>query len=109
MNIEEMIELEELEGMKIIAGKNGTNREVMTVSVMDAPDIYNWIKGGEFLITTAFVMRNNPLELKDLISQKMNLIIICFIGTILILLGLMFLGMFLFLILYGRNLFKFMQ
>lgn len=69
MNIKEMIELEQMAGMKILAGEKGINRKVVTVSVMDAPDIYNWIKGGEFLITTAFVMRNNPLELKDLIIK----------------------------------------
>lgn len=61
--------IEQFEGFKIIAGEGGVNRKISTVTVMDAPDIYNWMKGGEFLITTAYIMKDNPLELKDLIIK----------------------------------------
>lgn len=61
--------LEQFEGFKVLAGAGGLGRKVSTVTVMDAPDIYNWMKGGEFLITTAYIMKDNPLELKDLIIK----------------------------------------
>lgn len=54
---------------QIIAGGNGINRQVTTVSVMDAPDIHEWLKGGEFLITTGYIMRDNPLKIIDLLNN----------------------------------------
>lgn len=57
---------------KIIAGVSGINRRVTTVSVMDAPDIHEWLKGGEFLITTGYIMRDNPLEIMDLLANINN-------------------------------------
>lgn len=69
MDVKEMISFPSFDGFEIIAGEKGIHREVNTVSVMDAPDIYNWLKGGEFLITTAYIMRDDPMQIKDLIIK----------------------------------------
>ncbi|MBU5311274.1 PucR family transcriptional regulator ligand-binding domain-containing protein [Tissierella carlieri] len=61
--------MEQFQDFKVLAGAGGLDRNVSTVSVMDAPDIYNWMKGGEFLITTGYIMRDNPLELRDLVIK----------------------------------------
>ncbi|SHG77844.1 Purine catabolism regulatory protein-like family protein [Thermosyntropha lipolytica DSM 11003] len=47
---------------KVIAGRRGIYRQITTVSVIDAPDIHEWLKGGEFLITTGYIMRDNTLK-----------------------------------------------
>lgn len=52
---------------QIIGGANGIDRKISTVSVMDAPDIHEWLKGGEFLITTGYIMRDNPMQIMDLL------------------------------------------
>lgn len=67
--VRDMLEMPVFHDFQIIAGKAGENREVTTVSVMDAPDIYEWMKGGEFLITSAYVMREHPEEAEDLIAR----------------------------------------
>ncbi|WP_429081904.1 PucR family transcriptional regulator [Brassicibacter mesophilus] len=54
---------------RVIAGHKGVNRVVRTVSVMDAPDIYNWLKGGEFLMTTGYIMKEDPLQIRELIIR----------------------------------------
>jgi len=61
--------MEQFEGFEVLAGEGGLDRSVSTVTVMDAPDIFNWMKGEEFLITTAYIMKDNPLELKDLVIK----------------------------------------
>ena len=61
--------IEQFEGFQVLAGEGGLDKNVSTVSVMDAPDIYNWMKGGEFLITTGYVMKDNPSELRDLVVR----------------------------------------
>ncbi|WP_333638491.1 PucR family transcriptional regulator [Tissierella praeacuta] len=61
--------IEQFEDFQILAGEGGLNKTVSTVSIMDAPDIYNWMKGGEFLVTTGYIMKDNPLELKNLVIK----------------------------------------
>ncbi len=52
---------------RVVAGEGGIDREVGTVSVMDAPDIYKWMKGGEFLITTGYAVKDRPEYIRSLI------------------------------------------
>lgn len=61
--------MEQFQDFKVLAGAEGLDRVVSTVSVMDAPDIYNWMKGGEFLISTCYIMKDNPLELINLVIK----------------------------------------
>lgn len=67
--VKDMLEIPDFRDFRIIAGEGGSSREIKTVSVMDAPDIYEWMKGGEFLITSAYVMREHPEQAADLIER----------------------------------------
>ncbi|MDR2035524.1 MAG: PucR family transcriptional regulator [Coriobacteriales bacterium] len=55
ITIEMLIKTPSLKGMKIIAGKEGAAREVTAVSVLDAPDSYKWLKGGELILTSGYM------------------------------------------------------
>ncbi len=57
------------EGFKVIAGAGGMDREITTISVMDAPDIWQWMKGGEFLITSGYAVKDDPGYIKELIEK----------------------------------------
>lgn len=57
---------------EVIAGHKGLERKVTTVTVMDAPDIHEWLKGGEFLMTTAYIMKDHPLQIKELVERIDN-------------------------------------
>ena len=61
--------LKEFKDFRVLSGESGIENKVKTVSVMDAPDIYEWMKGGEFLITSGFSFREDPLYLLKLISE----------------------------------------
>ena len=45
------------------------DRDVSTVSVMDAPDIYEWMRGGEFLITSGYVMKDDPEYIAEMVEK----------------------------------------
>lgn len=45
------------------------DRDVSTVSVMDAPDIYEWMRGGEFLITSGYVMKDDPEYITEMVEK----------------------------------------
>jgi purine catabolism regulator len=53
----------------VISGEAGMDREVTSVSVMDAPDIYDWLRGGEALLTSGYVFKDNPEGLTSLVEK----------------------------------------
>lgn len=65
MQIKDLFELDP--ALSILAGHKGLERVIETVSVMDAPDIYRWMKGGELLLTSGYVMHQSESSLVDLI------------------------------------------
>lgn len=69
VNIADILEIPSLKRLRILAGHGGLNRQVSTVSVMDAPDIYEWMKGGEFLITSGNPIKEDPDYLATLIEK----------------------------------------
>lgn len=69
LTVREVLAMEPLQGLKVMAGEGGLDRAVTTVSVMDALDIYKWMKGGEFLITSGQPLYDDPSYLSVLIQQ----------------------------------------
>lgn len=54
---------------RLIAGSDGLTRKITTISVLDAPDIDRWIRGGEFLIGSAYIFREDPEQLTDFVRR----------------------------------------
>ncbi len=67
IKLREILLMPQFRGFRLVAGKGGIEKEIGTVSVMDAPDIYKWMKGGEFLITSGYVMKDHPEYIRSLI------------------------------------------
>lgn len=53
---------------KVVAGFGGLQRLVGQVGIMDAPDILDWVKPGEFLITTGYALGNDIEAFERLIE-----------------------------------------
>ena len=58
-------------GSVIIAGENGLTRTVQSVNMMDAPDIIDFLKPDELLLTTAYLLKDEPDALLTLVAKKM--------------------------------------
>lgn len=69
LTVRDMLQIHELKGIRVLGGEKGLGREINKVTIMDAPDIAHWLHGGEFLITTAYIFRETPLKLKQLIED----------------------------------------
>lgn len=69
LTVKELLESEEFREYKLAAGKLGENRKILAVSVMDAPDIYQWLRGGEILITTGYLFKEN-IEFLSFLVRK---------------------------------------
>ncbi|WP_036666882.1 PucR family transcriptional regulator ligand-binding domain-containing protein, partial [Paenibacillus darwinianus] len=69
LTVEQALSVYPLSEGRLIAGSAGRNRVVKSVNVMDAPDITDWIKEGEMLFTTAYLLKDSPDEAGQLLAR----------------------------------------
>lgn len=69
ITIREALELAPLRKSQVLTGDVGLERTISAVTVMDAPDIVNWLTGNEFVITSGYSLKDNPLSLETLIGD----------------------------------------
>lgn len=80
MTVEELLQLPTLNGLKLISGKLGVHKEISTVTVVDTPDGFQWLKGNEVVITTTYALEDTPNAFLDftatLISKRISALIV---------------------------------
>ncbi|WP_309646880.1 PucR family transcriptional regulator ligand-binding domain-containing protein [Nocardioides sp.] len=54
VSVRDLCELEGMRGAIVLAGRRGLDRMVSGVNVMEVPDIVDWVKPQELLVTTGF-------------------------------------------------------
>ncbi|QGQ45400.1 PucR family transcriptional regulator [Metabacillus sediminilitoris] len=69
MKLSDLLDLPVFKGATLAAGKQGIEREVNTVNMMDAPDIIHFLKKNDLLITTAFHFKDDFDSLLTLIKE----------------------------------------
>ena len=69
LTVRQILEIPELAGMELIAGESGLDRDVGSVNVMEAPDIAQWLHGGELLLSTGYQFRDNLEEFEELVMK----------------------------------------
>ncbi|WP_162462980.1 PucR family transcriptional regulator [Paenibacillus psychroresistens] len=58
-----------LKDAKLLAGGKGLDNLIERINVMEVPDVIDWVKPGEFLMTTGYPFRDNAEALIELIPQ----------------------------------------
>lgn len=71
LTVAEALNIFPLSKGKLVAGATGVTRVIRSLNLMDAPDIWNWIKPGEMLFSTAFAIRDST-ESFLLLLQKLD-------------------------------------
>lgn len=71
ITVEEALKVYPLSEGKIVAGIKGISRVISALNLMDAPDISNWIKEGELLLTTGYAIKDSPEDFV-LLLQNIN-------------------------------------
>ncbi|MCX7844189.1 MAG: PucR family transcriptional regulator ligand-binding domain-containing protein [Candidatus Bipolaricaulota bacterium] len=60
---------EPLRRAKVLAGAKGLDRVVEAVNVMEVPDILEWVRPGELLVTTLYPLRDKAADLENLVPK----------------------------------------
>ncbi|MGI9860547.1 PucR family transcriptional regulator ligand-binding domain-containing protein [Moorella naiadis] len=73
MPLGRILELPIFHQSRILAGSSGLGRLVTGVNIMEVPDITNWVKPGQLLVTTGFAIRDNREAQENLIPSLVQL------------------------------------
>jgi len=67
VRLRDILNIELLAGVEVIAGESGMDKVITSVNVMEVPDIIDWVRPGELLLTTAYSFADNVEALNTLI------------------------------------------
>ena len=59
VQVRDLMKLPALKGVELVAGAGGDSRKVEHVTVMEVPDIKQWLKGNDLLITSFYSVRKS--------------------------------------------------
>jgi purine catabolism regulator len=69
MNVSDIFSQPIFSGFRLIAGDDGSDREIRNINMMDAPDIIDYLKPGDWLVTSGYHLKNNTEFFKKLVQQ----------------------------------------
>lgn len=69
VSLVEVLRLPALARARVVGGRDGLGRAVRAVNVMEVPDILDWVKPDELLLTTAYPLRDDPVALGTLVPR----------------------------------------
>ncbi len=58
-----------LQKARVLAGKQGLDNVVTSVNVMEVPDILDWVRPGQLLVTTMYPLRDDIAEIETLVPR----------------------------------------
>ena len=79
VRLRDILNVDLLAGAEVIAGETGMANEITSVNVMEVPDIVDWVRPGELLLTTAYSISDN-LEILNTLLPKFSQKGVCGIG-----------------------------
>lgn len=56
----------------VFAGAGGLDQTVRTVSVVDAPDSVGFLTGGEVILTTGFLFKDDPMDMYQFVQEMIR-------------------------------------
>lgn len=69
ISVREALGLPSLQRARVLAGRDGLDRLIRSVNVMEVPDILPYVKRNELLLTTAYPIRDDPTALERLVPE----------------------------------------
>lgn len=72
VKLKSILEIKEFNGSKIIAGENGVNNSVTSVTVAEVPDSADWLNSGELVLTTGYFISQNSESQINWINSLIN-------------------------------------
>lgn len=69
IELKDILQVSLLKDAEVLAGKDGLTNRIVSVNVLEVPDIVDWVRPGEFLLTTAYTFSRDIGAFERLIPQ----------------------------------------
>jgi len=69
ITVEDVLQLDAMQGVNVIAGAEGLGRQLNSVTVLDAPDAVSWLKGHELVLTSTFPLMRRRQQLDRMVED----------------------------------------
>lgn len=69
MTLRELLALDKLQVVELVAGSSGLDRNVSCAVMFDNPDMVQWMRSGEIMLTTGYFLQNNPQQQLQIIRE----------------------------------------
>lgn len=69
MTLDWLINSTELNNLKCVASKANLNNTISSVNILDNPDVIRWIKKDEFVLTTGYIFKDDPIVQVNIIRE----------------------------------------
>ena len=67
LTVREALTIDGLQNVRVLAGSAGLDRTITCVNIMEVPDILQWVRGGELLLTTMYPLKDSRVSLRELV------------------------------------------
>ncbi len=67
--IEELLTMQSLDGLRIIAGEEGIHNTIESVNIMDNPEPFDWLQPNELVVTTGYFYKDSEAKQLELIKE----------------------------------------
>jgi purine catabolism regulator len=69
LTVRDVLGLECMRGSIVRAGAGGLRRDVLGVNIIEVPDVWRWLRGGELVFSAAYPWREHPSRLGELVRN----------------------------------------
>jgi purine catabolism regulator len=69
IELKDILQVSLLKDAEVLAGRGGLTNSIVSVNVLEVPDIIDWVRPGEFLLTTAYTFSHDIEAFEKLIPQ----------------------------------------
>ncbi len=69
IELKDILQVSLLKDSEVLAGSDGLTNRIVSVNVLEVPDIIDWVRPGEFLLTTAYTFSSDIEAFERLIPQ----------------------------------------
>lgn len=67
-SVAKLLASENLSGLILASGRENVNNQISNVNTIDNLDVFDWLKAGDFLLTTGFLYKDNPIKLAETVE-----------------------------------------
>ena len=60
LDVKKALTIAPLTRSRVVAGHDGLDRLIKNITIMEVPDLLQWLKGNDFVITSLFCIKDNP-------------------------------------------------